>query len=192
MGPRELPARHLAGSPTLRHALRHGNAIGAALVAGLVMAASASLVAAHVELISSSPVAGANLSTVPTQVTITFDDELDPDLSHFEVTDSASVQVGSGQVDLTVANRNVMTGAVTITAPGVYTVSYTVAGVDRHVLEGTFSFGYQATSAIPGPTGGEGSDTAMAPRGGPSVLILPGWILLLAAGVTAVRRIGAR
>lgn len=192
MGPGELPSRQLAGTPTLRHALRHGNAIGPALVAGLVMAASASVVAAHVELISSSPVAGANLSTIPTNVKITFDDELEPDLSHFEVTDAASVQVGSGEVDLTVADRNEMSGPVTITAPGVYTVSYTVAGIDGHVLEGTFSFGYQATSAIPGPTAGEGADTAMTPRGSSPVLVPLGWILLLASGVMAARRIGAR
>ena len=192
MGPRELPSRQLVGTPTLRHGLRHGNAIISALVAGLLMAAWASTVGAHVELISSSPVAGANLSTIPTDVTITFDDELDPDLSHFEVTDSASVQVGSGAVDLTVADRNVMTGPVTIAAPGVYNVSYTVAGVDGHVLKGTFSFGYQATSAIPGPTGGEGANTAMAPRGGTLVLVILGSILVLASGVIAARRIGAR
>jgi methionine-rich copper-binding protein CopC len=192
MGPRELPSRQLVGTPTLRHGLRHGNAIGSALVAGLLMAAWASTVGAHVELISSSPVAGANLSTIPTEVTITFDDELDPDSSHFEVTDSASVQVGSGEVDLTVADRNVMTGPVTITAPGVCTVSYAVAGIGGHVLNGTFSFGYQATSAIPGSTGGEGADTAMAPRGGPSVLLLLGWILLISSGVIAARRIRAR
>ena len=156
------------------------------------MAISASTVAAHVELISSSPAAGANLLTAPTEVTITFDDELDPDLSHFEVTDAASIQVGSGEVDLTVADRNVMTGPVTITAPGVYTVAYAVAGVDGHVLEGTFSFGYQATSAIPGPTGGEGPDTAMTQRGGTPVLVLLGLMLLLASGVIAARRIGGR
>ena len=157
-----------------------------------MMAGAASIVAGHVELISSSPVAGANLSAIPTEVTITFDDELDPDLSHFEVTDAASVEVGSGEVDLTVADRNVMRGPVTITAPGVYTVSYTVGGVDGHVLEGSFSFGYQATSTIPGPTAGEGADTAMTPRGGASGLVLLGWILLIASGVMAARRIRAR
>jgi copper resistance protein C len=172
--------------------LRHGNAIGSALAAGLLMAAFASAVAAHVELISSSPVAGANLLTIPTEVTITFDDELDPDLSHFEVTDAASVEVGSGEVDLTVADRNVMTGPVTITAPGVYTVSYTVGGVDGHVLAGVFSFGYRATSAIPGPAGGEGADTAMTPRRDTSLLVLLGSVLLMASGVIAARRIGAR
>ena len=169
----------------------HGKAIGSALVAGLLMAASTSAVAGHVELVSSSPTAGANLSTIPAEVTIIFDDELDPDLSHFEVTDAASVEVGSGAVDLTVADRNVMTGPATITAPGVYTVSYTVGGIDGHLLEGTFSFGYQATSAIPGPTGGE-ADTAMAPRGVTSIPLLLGWILLIASGVIAAHRSGAR
>ena len=172
--------------------MRHGKAIRSALAAGLLMTLSASTVTAHVELISSTPVAGANLLTAPTEVTITFDDELDPDVSHFEVTDAASIQVGTGEVDLTVADRNVMAGPVTITAPGVYTVAYTVGGVDGHVLEGTFSFGYQATSAIPGPTGGEGPDTAMTQRGGTPVLVLLGLMLLLASGVIAARRIGGR
>ena len=43
--------------------------LGAALLSGI----SVTAVAAHVELITSSPAAGANLPTAPTNVTITFE-----------------------------------------------------------------------------------------------------------------------
>jgi hypothetical protein len=122
-------------------------------------------------------------------VSVTFDDELDPDLSTFTVTDADGTEVGSGEVDLTVADRNVLRGDVTITDPGPYTVRYTVAGVDGHVLEGTFSFGYQALEMIPGLTGGEHEpDTAMPTPRAP-VPLLAGIALVAAGGLLASRRL---
>jgi methionine-rich copper-binding protein CopC len=163
-------------------------ASASALGALLLTAISTSAVTAHVELITSSPAAGTNLPTAPTEVTITFDDELDPDLSSFTVAGAGSVNVGGGEVDLTVADRNVMSGPVTITQPGVYTVSYHVAGVDGHALEGSFSFGYQATSAIPEPTGDESPDAAMREPSGRLGLLLLGALFLAASAFIVVRR----
>ena len=166
----------------------------------LITLATAALLAipavasAHVELISSSPEAGANLDTAPTEVTVTFDDELDPDHSTFTVTDADGNEVGSGEVDLTVADRNVLRGDVSVSDPGVYTVSYTVAGVDGHEIEGTFSFGYNTDAAIPEPTGGEHDedpDTAL-PYGQPSPLPVVGALLIGLAAVLGVRRLGLR
>ena len=153
----------------------------------LLTAALAAPASAHVELVTTSPEAGANLTTAPSEVSITFDDELDPDLSSFRVIGPGSIEVGSGEVDLSVADRNVMTGPVTVTTHGVYTVTYEVAGVDGHQLEVGFSFGYQATTAIPDPTINEGPDTAMhepPPRTG---LILLGALFLLASATIAAR-----
>jgi copper resistance protein C len=157
----------------------------------LAIPASAS---AHVELISSSPEAGANLDSAPTEVTVTFDDELDPDHSTFTVTDADGNEAGSGEVDLTVADRNVMRGAISISDPGVYTVSYTVAGLDGHEIEGTFSFGYNTDATIPEPTGGEhdeGPDTALQ-YGQPSPLPVVGVLLIGLGAVLGVRRLGLR
>jgi len=169
-----------------------GRWMGALLGAALLAATSVSAVAAHVELVTSTPAAGSNLPIAPTEVTITFDDELDPDLSSFTVNDAGSVEVGAGEVDLTVADRNVMTGQVTITEPGVYTVIYQVAGVDGHRLQGTFSFGYQATTAIPGPTGDEGPDTAMRQPSRGSGLVFLGALLVVASASLVGRRLVAR
>jgi copper resistance protein C len=136
--------------------------------------------------------AGANLSTPPTQVTIIFADELDPDLSSFAVTGPGSTDVGTGEVDLTVADRNAMIGQVAITVPGVYTVTYAVAGVDGHQLHGSFSFGYQATTAIPDPTSDENPDTALAPPQRGTRLFLLAGILLVAAALVILRRMETR
>ena len=103
-------------------------------------------------------------------------------------------EVGSGEVDLTVADRNVMRGDVTVSDPGIYTVSYIVAGVDGHEIEGTFSFGYNTDATIPEPTGGEhdeGPDTAL-PYGQPSPLPVVGALLIGLAALLGVRRLGLR
>jgi methionine-rich copper-binding protein CopC len=158
-------------------------------MAVLALLAGPAPTTAHVELISSSPEAGDNLETAPKEVTITFDDELDPDLSSFTVTDAKHSEVGSGEVDLTVADRNVMTGTVSIDDPGIYTVAYTVAGIDGHQLGGAFSFGLNALQQIPSPTGGEEGppDTAM-PVPEPPVLELAGGLLLVLALLLGLRR----
>jgi copper resistance protein C len=166
----------------------------------LITLATAALLAipavasAHVELVSSSPEAGDNLDSAPTEVNVTFDDELDPDHSSFTVTDAGGNEVGSGEVDLTVADRNVLRGEVTIADPGVYLVSFTVAGVDGHEIEGTFSFGFNTDEAIPEPTGGEhdeGPDTAL-PYRQPSPLPVAGALLIALAAVLGVRRLTLR
>jgi methionine-rich copper-binding protein CopC len=154
------------------------------MLAPLALPAAAS---AHVELISSSPEPGDNLESAPTEVTITFDDELDPDLSSFTVTDAEDNEVGSGEVDLTIADRNVMTGRVSIDDPGIYTVAYRAEGIDGHQLDGTFSFGVNARQQIPAPTGGEeGPDTAM-PAPELPLVELAGALLLALAFLLALR-----
>ena len=119
-------------------------------LATVALLALPAVVSAHVELISSSPEAGANLDSAPTEVTVTFDDEVDPDHSSFTVTDADGNEVGSGEVDLTVADRNVLRGDVTISDPGVYTVNYTVAGVDGHEI----GLARKMQRATQNPTGG--------------------------------------
>ena len=161
----------------------------AALAIALTLA-SAAVAAAHVELAASTPQAGENLDTAPTEVTLTFDGELDSEASTFTVADADGHQVGTGSVDLTVADRNVMIGEATITEPGVYTVAYSVLGVDGHEIDGQFSFGFATDEEIPEGESledGHQPDTAVAAgdADGPALL---GVALLLAAGLLTIRR----
>lgn len=169
-------------------------------VAARILATSAMLITVlatpatalgHVELVSSSPAAGEDLDSAPTVVTLTFDDELDPAMSSFTVTDPDHNVVGTGEVDLTIANRNVLTGSVTISDPGVYTVGYVVAGIDGHQIGGAFSFGYNAGEAIPEPTEEEHPDTAM-PRRELPLASAAGALLLALGGLLGTRRLAAR
>jgi methionine-rich copper-binding protein CopC len=157
---------------------------------GLLLAVPA-IAAAHAPLTASSPKAGENLDTAPTQVVLTFKGELDPDGSSFTVTDADGTTMATGAVDLTVADRNVMTADVAITEPGAYTVSYVSKSIDGAVLEGTFSFGYRSDAKIPPATGGDdddhGPDTALSSSASTASQILIG-VLLLVSGVT----LGAR
>jgi methionine-rich copper-binding protein CopC len=164
-------------------------AVAATLTALLAMPATA---LGHVALVSSSPAAGENLDIAPTEVTLTFDDELDPATSSFTVTNADSHEVvGTGEVDLTVADRNVLTGDVTITDPGVYTVGYAVTGIDGHQIGGAFSFGYNADEAIPAPTDEEHPDTAM-PRPELPLTAGAGGLLLALGVLLGARRLAAR
>jgi len=160
----------------------------ATLIALLAMPATA---LGHVELVSSSPAAGEDVDVAPTEVILTFDDELDPATSSFTVTDPDHNVVGTGEVNLTVADRNVLTGSVTIIDPGVYTVGYAVAGIDGHQIGGAFSFGYNADEAIPEPTDEEHPDTAM-PRPELPLTAAAGGLLLGLGVLVGARRLAAR
>jgi copper resistance protein C len=175
-------------------------------VLGVLLAIAALLVvpalaAAHASLESTDPEAGANLDDPPTEVTLTFDDELQPDGSGFTVADADGNEVGSGSLDLDVAERNVLRGEVSITDPGVYTVSWEIVAEDGHPDSGEFSFGYRADAergAAERAAAAEAApDTALRPAEGHTPLGVMG-VLLLVAGVglaarlrLSLRRIGS-
>jgi methionine-rich copper-binding protein CopC len=152
-----------------------------AIVLGLALAAVPIVVSGHSELDKSDPADSANLQTAPTEVVLTFSAELDPDGSSFTVTDATGAQVGSGTVDLNVADRNIMRGTVAITKPGTYRVAWTSLSLDGDQLRGTVTFGYRLSSP---------ANTSML-RGqgtGPLPLSLAGLLLLAAAGLLVPRR----
>lgn len=164
----------------------------AALVASLVLAAVPAVASAHVHLVSTSPESRASLDDAPDEVTLTFDGELDPAASGFTVHGPDGEQVGGGEVDLDVADRNVLRGAVTITEPGVYSVEWAVLGTDGHQITGSFSFGYATDEEIPEGEGDdhgqENPDTAMAASQGATPLTVAGMLLVALAGAAALRR----
>jgi methionine-rich copper-binding protein CopC len=165
-----------------------------ALPAALLLVAIPAIASAHAELASSTPAAGANLDSPPTKVTLTFsgdaNGELDPSGSSFTVTDAAGKNLATGQVDLSVADRNVMTADVSISEPGVYTVKWTSKSSDGASLSGSFSFGYKASAAIPEPSGGhehETPNTSVAPSGNGAPLAPMGFALIgLALGLLSL------
>ena len=157
-----------------------------ALALALLSPASA---AAHAELTSTSPADGEELADPPDEVVMTFGGELDPDGSGFVVTDADGVEVGTGAVDLEVAERNELRGAVDITGPGEYTVSWTSAAADGHPEEGTFTFTVVAPEES--PTSDGTPDTAAAGTV-PHPLALLGFALLALSALLGVRAAAVR
>ncbi|MDQ4035608.1 MAG: copper resistance protein CopC [Chloroflexota bacterium] len=153
----------------------------AVAVAGLIaMAAMAPrAVLGHADLESSVPQTGATLATAPTEVALVFGGELVPEGSEFTVTDDDGRIVGSGHLDLAVAERNQLRGPVTITRPGTFTVAWTSVAADGHRETGAFTFAY----GTPAP------DTAAStPLSTRTAGAVAGSLLLLIAVAMLVRR----
>lgn len=146
----------------------------------------------HVHVESTIPEAGTNLDDPPSEVVIEFDGELNPDASSFAVRDADGAVVGEGEVDLSVADRNVLRGDVSISEPGIYDVEYSVIGLDGHEVAGEFSFGFRATEAVPMPEHDEHPDTAVGGSPGGAALLALGTNLLLAAGLLAAVAVSRR
>lgn len=142
-------------------------------------------VLAHAGLTSTTPADGEELTSPPDEVVMTFDGELDPEGSGFVVTDADGTEVGAGEVDLEVAERSEMRGAVDISAPGEYTVAWTSAAADGHPEEGTFSF-----TVVDQDADGEAQgtpNTAVAEPAGRDLVMLAGVALLVMAAVAGIR-----
>ncbi|MDQ2941142.1 MAG: copper resistance protein CopC [Chloroflexota bacterium] len=152
-----------------------------AILLGSAVAAVPVAVSAHSDLAKSDPADGANLQTAPSQVVLTFTEELDPAGSSFTVTDGAGAQVGTGTVDLNVAARNIMRGDVSITKPGTYRVSWTSLSLDGDQLQGTVTFGYRLSSPP--------NTSMLRTQGGNRLpLRIAGILLLGTAGLLVARR----
>lgn len=154
--------------------MHHQRPLGALAAVGLLLTLAAP-VAAHEELVASEPSAGANLEAPPTEVVLTFSGELAPE-SGFVVVDPTGEEVGTGELDLDVAERNILRGDVVIADDGTYTVSWTAVAADDHPEEGTYTFVVGAA---------EQPNTALAR---PSPALPAGLALLLLAGVVGLMR----
>lgn len=135
----------------------------------------------HTELARSDPPDGSTLSDAPGEVVLTFEAEVD-EAASFTVLDPDGRQVGSGSLDLEVADRNVLRGDVEVARGGTYTVAWSVTGDDGHDVEGEVTFTYEpeAEEQATAP------DTAVPTAGSPLALL--GALLVTLAVLIPVRR----
>jgi copper resistance protein C len=160
---------------------------------------------AHTELTSSDPADGAVLDAVPSQIVLTFDEELLPETVNISVAD------GSGTAIL-VADAKTDGAVVTATwPPGLigpdYSVNYRVVSADGHPVSGTVAFtAGPAAAASTGPS--SAVTTAPVASAAPSAAATPaedsskvsavpyialgvGVALIVVIGILVVRRRGA-
>ena len=152
-----------------------GLSVVVGLVAALLLPGSAF---GHALLQHSSPSPGAQLSTSPSQVTITFGERPDAGLSTIKVLDASGTAVTAGPTEAVAGQP--LTLAVALRAglgDGVYTVAWrTVSAVDGHLASGSFAFGI----GVAPPTGAGSAGSGSTVSAGPSVAAIAArWLLYL-------------
>ena len=155
---------------------------GTAVLALVALAPMA--VAAHTDLTSSDPGDGSTVTEAPTEVVLTFEGEISED-SGFTVTGPSGDEVGTGELDLDVAERNVLKGDVGVEETGEYVVAYTLTGDDGDLIEGEVSFSFDPEgTASPGTP-----NTALPVPSSTNVLVLAGLALMTLAALAMLRRV---
>ena len=109
----------------------------------LVLAATASLAAAHAFLDHASPRVGSKVHGSPPEVVLSFSQELEPAFSTIRVTDRDGKQVDRGDKRVDSADRSILRVSLPPLAPGTYRVQWRVLSVDTHVTEGDYTFTVQ-------------------------------------------------
>jgi len=139
-------------------------------------------VAAHAELVSSSPADGVSLPVAPTSLTMTFTEAIDPITAFIEVLAEDGVAVpGLGALTVDRAGTTATVPLPTLPA-SLYTVHYRITSADDgHVLEGSWSFLVDPTGTRPPP--GVAAVSSSLSSDPPTVLAR--WLALL-AGLTLV------
>jgi hypothetical protein len=171
---------------------------GLAVVAALTaLLASAAPVVGHAQLLSATPAPGSTVTVAPTQVSATFDDELDAPKSSLLVAGPGGSTVGQGGVSSD--DPKTMVASITAAGPGGYEVRWTAATPDGHIERGTYGFVVSAPAASPslaangapspGPSAGPGSPAGTAGDSGPLVVAAAAVAgLVLGGGIAWWRR----
>src|SRR5215468_5720395 len=112
---------------TLRHAIIITAASAALSLSGVAAAF------AHAHLVRATPAEGGTVKDAPAEVTLKFNERLEPAFSSAVIRDSAGKQVDK-------ADRTVVRVSVPSLARGVYTVEWRVMSSDSHKVNGNFTF----------------------------------------------------
>ena len=112
------------------------------LVAVLTLA-GAGAAFGHGDLATSNPAAGTTVKTAPTEVSITFTEEVEPRFSGIEVQDAQGQRVDQGETHAAPDNAKVLSVGLKPLAPGTYKVIWHNTSVDSHKEKGSFEFTVQ-------------------------------------------------
>ena len=108
--------------------------------AGLLLSSLAPLAAAHALLDRASPRVGSTVHASPPQVTLRFNESLEPAFSTVRVTDKDGREVDRQDQHLDPSNPSILRVSLPPLPPGKYRVQWRVLSVDTHVTEGDYTF----------------------------------------------------
>ncbi len=159
--------------------------LAAAAAVGLLVILGAPAASAHTQLASSDPADGATLTTPPSSVTFTFDEDLLPG------TDTVSINDAAGNV---LVSTDVDASGPTISAPwpaaassGTFQVADRVVSDDGHPVTGAITITIAADGSS-APTASSEPEPRGIAAGLVVVIALAVLVLIVAVAITLVRR----
>jgi methionine-rich copper-binding protein CopC len=108
-----------------------------AAIMPLLLLLTTGAVNAHAMLDHSDPRVGNKVASLPSEVTLTFTQKLEPAFSSITVTNAAGQRVDSGKARV---SGNQMSVSLKGGGAGTYRVNWHVLSVDTHRTDGSFSF----------------------------------------------------
>ncbi len=112
----------------------------ACTLAAAALLALAPQALAHAYPKTATPPIGGTVQMAPTQVSIEFDDELEPRFSGIIVTDSKGHRVDTGKSQVAPDDAKHLSVAVKPLAAGTYTVTWHATDADTHKTHGRYTF----------------------------------------------------
>jgi len=110
-------------------------------LAAILSLALAGPALAHADLASANPAVGGTVATAPTDVTITFTEEVEPKFSGIQVLDAQGKRVDQGEAHTVPDDAKLLSVAVKPLAAGTYNVIWhATAADDSHKTKGNYLF----------------------------------------------------
>ena len=110
------------------------------LLATAVLAAGVSTAFAHAHLTTAAPAPGSTVAAPPTEVAITFDEEVEPKYCTIAVTDAHGARVDAGAAHLVGGDQLHLAVSLKPVAAGAYKVVWHATSTDAHKTQGSFAF----------------------------------------------------
>jgi methionine-rich copper-binding protein CopC len=118
--------------------IRHAVIVTAASAALSLVTAAAAF--AHAHLVRATPGEGGSIKAAPSEVTLKFNERLEPTFSSAVIRDAAGKQVDKADAHVDKADRTTVRVSLPPLEPGVYTVEWRVMSSDTHKVNGNFTF----------------------------------------------------
>ena len=110
------------------------------ITACAVLVLSGATAFAHPRVVSATPAVGGTVKTAPSEVTIRFNEKLEPAFSSVTIRDSTGKQVDKGNPQVDKADHRIIRVSLPSLAPGAYKVEWRAVAADTHKVEGDFTF----------------------------------------------------
>ena len=119
------------------------NRMHAPLLGALLSLAAASPALAHSELASATPAVNSTVQQAPSEVSITFTEEVEPRFSSIHVLDPKGHRVDQGTAHVAPSDAKLLIVGLKPLSPGLYKVQWQATSVDSHKTKGSFQFTYK-------------------------------------------------